>query len=360
MLIKCRSSNIFDNWCDYLNFIYSCFPSDELLINSFLLLMSVWGEETKNASPNSMRRHGRRRHKNALVSSRNMYGLSNMSTEDTRHQKCPRWPTFSKSEQFSGINFPSQEKHSLPKRSLFEKGHDSVDTILDFSPFCQASERQVPREGSNLWTKDAFCGFPVRESCINIESFIDGSMCDESVERSHFCSSLDDKFISGKPLSPFDFRNSSTCSKIEIEPLEPNLSLDTESGETTLDSFHVAGSHGETQVSNMFAHGSFSSDGDNKSKLQAATCNTCEPGKQNFTKNCLISKNGKAVEALYTKEKIAEFEEAKDRSLETKESLKSKHSFGHAEETSSSVKIPDKPKSDDDDKEYVGQTCKRI
>ncbi|KAK3188469.1 hypothetical protein Dsin_028030 [Dipteronia sinensis] len=328
---------------------------------------AVRGEATNELPSISTARQSSRRSKNTFGSDGNMYNLKNIYVIETQYQngvdmqrgsyKCgsgkgTSTPTQSKPKLFCHVNSPFQEKFDAPQSWLFKERYTSANTNTGFSSFCQTPKTKFPSSVFKPLVEDAFGGFPTPESHINAKSSYDGSKYGEFVECSPF-GSFGSDFKFNKPFSCLNREGSPTFSKVVFGQSKPDLFLDSESGGTQPGLFHGAGSQGERLFPDLSAQESVSEDEENKSTLQSDNLNKFELGKQSCAGNdCSISENKNAMDASNTEHNMLEHKEAKDGTPEWKESLKATYSPEPGEETSSSVKIPDKFHSSVDKKEY--------
>lgn len=112
---------------------------------------------------------------------------------------------------------------------------------------------------------------------------------------------------------------------------------------------------GESDLPDLSGQGGVSED-ENKPVLQTAKCARFEPGKEVCIHNDdPFSEDSKVVKALIPKSKDSKSKEVKD-GTPAQLNLKTTISLEHTEETSSSVKIPDKSKNHADDNGYPRQT----
>ncbi|KAL5757139.1 hypothetical protein ACOSQ2_021885 [Xanthoceras sorbifolium] len=334
---------------------------------------AVRGEATNKLPSNSTARQSSRRRKNTFGSNGNTYNPKNIYVKETQYQngvdmlqgsypcgleKGTRMPTQLKPKLFDHVNSPIQEKFGAPQSWLFEEGYTSVDKSSGFSSLCQTSKTKFPSSGSKHLMEDAFGGFPVPESHINAKSSFDGSKYGESVECSPF-GSFGSDFTFTKPFSHLNREGSPIFSKVDFGQSKPDFSLDSESEGMRRGSCHVAGSHEERLFPDLSAQESVSEDEENKSTSRPANNNKFEPGKQSCAGNkCLILENKNAMDASIMEHNVnmLECKEAKDGTSVRKESLKVTYSSEAGEETSSSLKIPDKCHSSLDNKEYNGDS----
>ncbi|XP_031260168.1 uncharacterized protein LOC116118305 isoform X2 [Pistacia vera] len=315
---------------------------------------AVRGEATDRSPPNSTARECRRRHKNAVDSHVDIYGSRNIYAKQSQAKnifdvqkessirgsgKCTRMPmpTTSKLKYFHHSNSCFHDKSGQLGSWLFE--HDTISGVTT----SQTSDTKVPASRSKPEMGDPFGGFRVHESYIDAKSSLGESRCGESVKCSPFESSISEKFTCRKPFSYMNHQDSSNCSKVELRPTKPNLSLDSLSRDMPQASFPVASSDGEILFLNLLAQENVSKYEETKSKPRPANHDKFESGKQSCSwNNYILSENKTAMDALNSKDKILECSEAEDGTLELKESPETANSLEHAEETSSSVKIPDK------------------
>lgn len=295
--------------------------------------MPVRGRATDRSPPNSTVRECRRQ-KNAfgthfdICDLKNIYAkesqpqnkvdiLEETSIRGSGHRTRMPMPT-PKSKQCHQPNSFLLDKSDPQGSWLFEQGCTSVDAISGVTT-CQTSDTKVPALRSKPEIVDLSGGFCVHESYIDAKLASGESRWGESINCSPFGSFISEKLTCCKSFSTMDCQGSAICSKVELGPTKPNLSLNSEPREMPPESFPVASSDREVLFLDLLVPENVSKYEENRSKSRPANANhkKLEAGKQ-------ICSN-----------------EAEDRTLELKESPVTENSVEHSEETSSSVKIAD-------------------
>lgn len=237
-------------------------------------------------------------------------------------------PSYSKPSHRSNIFF---EKNLGPNNIWsFEEGCSTDDTYPGSSSFNHNSGRKHPFFGSKFLNEDPFSKFPPQNLGFEAKSSLDGFEHCEPVA----CSP------SGGCMSKtFALHKSSILSK-------PDFPIP--------DSSPVAGSHGESQSLNLSAQESVSKDVRHKEKLQPPKHEKYEQGKNIcIGSEGLLSQDKAETDASNSKKSDCEIMEADVANPFINEYVNTSSFPENAEETSSSVEIPDRVHSIKDEKEFV-------
>ncbi|XP_044485184.1 uncharacterized protein LOC123210773 isoform X2 [Mangifera indica] len=220
---------------------------------------AVRGRATDRSPPNSTVRECRRQ-KNAfgthfdICDLKNIYAkesqpqnkvdiLEETSIRGSGHRTRMPMPT-PKSKQCHQPNSFLLDKSDPQGSWLFEQGCTSVDAISGVTT-CQTSDTKVPALRSKPEIVDLSGGFCVHESYIDAKLSSGESRWGESINCSPFGSFISEKLTCCKPFSTMDCQGSTICSKVELGPTKPNLSLNSEPREMPPESFPVASSDRE-------------------------------------------------------------------------------------------------------------------
>ncbi|XP_059646660.1 uncharacterized protein LOC132293271 isoform X3 [Cornus florida] len=326
---------------------------------------AVRGKASENPPSNSMTRQNSIRHGSDLRSPTNKCGEKNTYYKEAYRnnmdspqqgedingpQKFRQISNSSRPAHYSHTNF---QKEFGPHDSwLYEEGYNSVDIKSGLSSFCQTSDtKKRASSGCKLSSEDLFGAFPVPELHFNAQSPFGSSKHNISAECSPCGSFFSEKHAFCQPFSPVNSNETPIFSNIGSRLSKPNLSPASNIEGGCQDSFHVSASHTEREFSNIPVQESVRKDWENKSEIQPTECRKFEQQKDICTgSNGLSSENRKQMDDVDFEENSSGCGEATDRTPEMTESIKATCCPVDAEETSSSVKIPDKCEANIDKK----------
>ncbi|KAA8535203.1 hypothetical protein F0562_030206 [Nyssa sinensis] len=240
-----------------------------------------------------------------------------------------------------------------PAWSCFVKEDPRESLSLLSEESCSSSAGAEKHASSNckLWTEDPFGACPVPDLHVNARSSFEISKHDVPAE----CSPVSEKLAFCQQLSHVNSYETPIFSNTGSQQTKPNLSPDCNMKGRPQESFHIAGLGGDDEFPNISVQESVRKNEENKLKSQPSDPGKFEPQLDICNeRNGLSSENGKSMYALDSEGNCSDFKEAKDK-IEEMERLKAMCSLEYAEETSSSVKIPDELENSFDEKEYVRQ-----
>ncbi|GFY99374.1 hypothetical protein Acr_13g0007750 [Actinidia rufa] len=302
--------------------------------SSMVLLLR--GKATKRSPSNSAARQNTRRHGGDIrnpvnrSSVENVYAkYRNYAQSDDRHErKRINGPgNFTKTWNPSSSNPNHFSNHIVPKNLgpedsfLFEKGYISADRDLGFGSFCQTpgTKRRAPAD-AKLWIEDPFGSYLLPEVHSNVKSSFQRPKHDFLHEFSPPVSFSSEKLAFCRPHSQTNSYATPIFSTVGCGRCKPNLFVDSKVEDKLRDLFPAVGSQGDAEKTDALGS------------------------------NDLSSENGEPLEESDSKDNCSDFKEAKDLTPEL-ENEKATGSPEHAEETSSSVKIPEKFEHGTDEKE---------
>ncbi|GKV14607.1 hypothetical protein SLEP1_g25451 [Rubroshorea leprosula] len=329
---------------------------------SFPKLISVWGKTSY--SPPNLRARPNIRTSNTLGITKNKFSVDDIFAEETWNKdcndtrngsdavgsgKCTRTPVTSESKPPKLLSSSFQDKIGPSRSWLFEEGCNSVDKSSAFSSFGRTKGTEPTSLGSKLWNEDPLGDFPVPESFIDSKSPFDRSKHGESIQCSPFSSFTTENSAFCQPFDHRNSLNSPVYSKTSFRPTTWDSSPYSATEGTPPDLSYTTGPHGGSDL-DLSGQGSVSEDGENKSELQKANCERLMLEREVCNSNCgSFSEDSKVVHTLIPNTRDCKSKEVREGTSALKGSLKATHSPEHNEETSSSVKIPDKSKNHADE-----------
>ncbi|KAA8535217.1 hypothetical protein F0562_030220 [Nyssa sinensis] len=252
-----------------------------------------------------------------------------------------------------GRNCDIGDVPNQPAWSCFVKEDPRESLSLLSEESCSSSAGAEKQASSNckLWTEDPFGACPVPDLHVNARSSFEISKHDVPAE----CSPVSEKLAFCQQLSHVNSYETPIFSNTGSQQTKPNLSPDSNMKGRPQESFHIAGLGGDDEFPNISVQESVRKNEENKLKSQPTDPGKFEPQLDICNeRNGLSSENGKSMYALDSEGNCSDFKEAKDK-IEEMERLKAMCSLEYAEETSSSVKIPEELENSFDEKEYVRQ-----
>ncbi|KAM7521980.1 hypothetical protein LguiA_011882 [Lonicera macranthoides] len=213
----------------------------------------------------------------------------------------------------------------------FEEKYTTGNMNSGFDSFCRTSgTKESPSSRYRVWTEDPFGA--------NAKLFSERSKHDVAAEYSPCDSSFLNKPAFWQPNNSFE------------SPIFPNIRSDSRIERKPRESFHV-GCMEDKEFSNIPVEGTVNKDGGKKPQISPPVTENFELEEDVCNgSNGLSTENGMPAAASDSEYSCSHLKEV-NRTPETKESAKTVSYSEHAEETSSSVEIPDKFEASIDGKE---------